>query len=265
MPALGAGVLLAEPLEDVRQEVRRDARPVVGRPRTPRVRLGLQQPDRDEAAVGARTSPRCRPGSTPPAGSATDPTSSGSRRPGRGSTSTAMSRALRPPAARARQRAAIASAGSNHCRSSSSLPDVIRDTSSRSAISWAWTRALRSMALTPRDHVGVVARRRAAEQLRPADDRVERRPQLVRQRRQEVVLEPVGALRPRPARARLAGQQPLPLGFDPPRSVTSVTMASRMSGPECDRDAPFEFDVAAVGVSSGSGAAPRPGRRPAPR
>ena len=64
-----------------------------------------------------------------------------------------------------------------------------------------------------RDHVGVAAGDALLEQLRPADDGVERRPQLVRQRRQEVVLQPVGALGLGPRRA-LAGQQPLPLGLD---------------------------------------------------
>ena len=54
MPALGAGVLLAERLEDVRQEVLGDAGALV-RDRQLQVRLGLQQPDRRPGRLRART------------------------------------------------------------------------------------------------------------------------------------------------------------------------------------------------------------------
>ena len=74
--------------------------------------------------------------------------------------------------------------------SSRSLPVAIRETSSRSSTSRVWTCALRSTFSSARSLPdGGTAF--AAQQLRPAEDRVERRAQLVRQRREELVLQPV--------------------------------------------------------------------------
>ncbi len=109
-----------------------------------------------------------------------------------------------------------------------------------------------------RDHVGVAAGDALLEQLRPADDGVERRPQLVRQRRQEVVLHLVGALGLGPRRG-LAGQEPLPLGLDlaPVGDVGGDGEADARAG--MDRDAPIELDVPAVRVQHWQRAAPRSG------
>ena len=60
--------------------------------------------------------------------------------------------------------------------------------SSRSSISWVCTRAFRSIVSSPFSR-SAWSSSAAAQDLRPAEDRVERRAQLVRQRRQELVLD----------------------------------------------------------------------------
>ena len=102
-------------------------------------------------------------------------------------------------------------------------------------MSCVWTRALRSIASRPSASVRRVLAAAAASTLRPADDGVQRRAQLVRQRGEEVVLEAVGALGLGP-RGALAGQQPLALGLDQRlRSVMSVAMARRDAGRDVQR------------------------------
>ena len=64
-------------------------------------------------------------------------------------------------------------------------------------MSCACSRVLRSMiSIARRAVVGIELA--AGEQLRPAEDRVERRPQLVRERREELVLRAVRRLRLEP-------------------------------------------------------------------
>ena len=73
------------------------------------------------------------------------------------------------------------------------LPETIRDTSSTSSMIWVSQLALRSMVSRPRASL-VAGQQPAAQQPRVADDRVQRRPQLVRQHREELVLHAVGVL-----------------------------------------------------------------------
>ncbi len=77
--------------------------------------------------------------------------------------------------------------------SSSSLPLVMRDTSSRSWTSRACACALRSMRSSACFDF-LLRQLAAAQQVHPADDGVERRAQLVRQRREEFVLQAIGLL-----------------------------------------------------------------------
>ena len=114
------------------------------------------------------------------------------------------------------------------------------------------------------DQVGVAAGDALLEQLRPADDGVERRPQLVRQRRQEVVLDLVGALGLGPRR-RLAGQEPLALGLDLEAlgDVGGDGEADARAG--MDRDAPLEFDVRGRPRAAPAACRATPRWRPAPR
>ena len=72
------------------------------------------------------------------------------------------------------------------------LPVMMRETSSTSSISRTCASALRSMTLTA--CAVLVVEVSCAQDPRPAEDRVERRPQLVRQRAQEFVLQPIGLL-----------------------------------------------------------------------
>ena len=86
---------------------------------------------------------------------------------------------------------ARADARSIGCTFSRSLPVVMRETSSRSSIE------LRLRLGVALDHLQAVARLARssfsiAEQLRPAEDRVERRAQLVAERGEELVLDAVG-------------------------------------------------------------------------
>ena len=75
-----------------------------------------------------------------------------------------------------------------------SLPATMRETSSRSSMSWAWARVLRSMLARARG--GLVAGRAGPSAASaPSRDRGERRAQLVGERGQELVL---GRLAPRP-------------------------------------------------------------------
>ena len=93
--------------------------------------------------------------------------------------------------------------------SSRTLPDMIRLMSSRSSMSWVWARALRSMVSSP--CAGPRASSSAVPQdLRPAEDRVQRRAQLVRQRGQELVFQRLRPLRRAPRRA-LALEEVCPL------------------------------------------------------
>ena len=75
--------------------------------------------------------------------------------------------------------------------SSRSLPVTIRDTSRMSAISCSCRCALRSMVSSARVIAGGIELAHP-QQPRPAEHRVQRRPQLVRQRREEVFLRAVG-------------------------------------------------------------------------
>ena len=79
----------------------------------------------------------------------------------------------------------------------------MRDTSSRSSISRACAWALRSTFSSARS-LELGRQRAGAQQPRPAEDRVERRAQLVRQRGEKLVLEPV-----RLAQLRLALLDPV--------------------------------------------------------
>ena len=97
----------------------------------------------------------------------------------------------RPPGARLDRRLDDADQVDGARRRARSLPVMMRDTSSRSSMSWACSAALRSIVSSAAARrVGVEAAR--AQQLRPAEDGVERRAQLVRQRGQELVLDAVG-------------------------------------------------------------------------
>ena len=83
---------------------------------------------------------------------------------------------------------------STGCTSSRILPETMRDTSSTSSTICVSQRALRSSVSRPR--ADLVRRQHvAAQQARVAEDRVERRAQLVRQHREEFVLQAVGVLR----------------------------------------------------------------------
>ncbi len=68
---------------------------------------------------------------------------------------------------------------------------MMADMSSRSEISCAWTRALRSMTAAARSTVAGSGRE-VPSTCGPAEDGVERRAQLVREGGEELVLEPVG-------------------------------------------------------------------------
>ena len=101
-------------------------------------------------------------------------------------------------------------------------PDFSRDNPGdvkRSEIICAWARALRSMASTA--FLASAAFEVAVPQeLGPAHDRIERRPQLVRERSQKIVLEPIGAFSVGPSRP-LAQEQLLPfvLAMQPRRDI----------------------------------------------
>ena len=98
-------------------------------------------------------------------------------------------------------------------KSSRSLPVMMRETSSRSSMSCACARALRSMVSRARAAAAGVELARA-QQLRPAEDGVERRAQLVREGGQELVLDAVGLLG-LPARRLLEDEQAGPLLLGP--------------------------------------------------
>ena len=89
--------------------------------------------------------------------------------------------------------ASTTEARSTTCTSSCTLPVVMRLMSSRSSIICAWALALRWMVFSP---LVTSSPRCAAPTTKrcPTQNGVERRPQFVRQRRQEFVLQPVGAL-----------------------------------------------------------------------
>ena len=93
---------------------------------------------------------------------------------------------------------------------------MMRVMSSRSSISCACARALRSMASSPLARSSSAWRRAAQQDLRPAEDGVERRAQLVRERGEELVLHPVDPLR-LGARHALALEQALALGHQQAR------------------------------------------------
>ena len=110
--------------------------------------------------------------------------------------------------------------------------------SSRSSISCVWTRALRSMVSSPLADLLGIGRARA-ENLRPAEDGVERRAQLVRQGRQEVVLHvahPLGGV----AGRALAFEQRLALvGGLAGRLVQPRVVDARCRPARPRRDEPF--------------------------
>ena len=132
-----------------------------------------------------------------------------------GSPTTSARRARR---ARARSATPLASAAGAHrfdrglddvapgrrVASSRSLPVMMRETSSRSSISWVCAAALRSMVSTARAAVSALDAA-ACEQLRPAEDRVERRAQLVRERGRNSSLRRLAASASCAPRARARG------------------------------------------------------------
>ena len=95
---------------------------------------------------------------------------------------------------------------------SRSLPPMIRETSRMSSISCDCAmRVVADDADGPLDHRRVALARR--QQVRPAENRVQRRAQLVRQRGEELVLQAIDGLGVG-AGALLALEQHQPLGFD---------------------------------------------------
>ena len=107
------------------------------------------------------------------------------------------------------------------------LPETIRDTSSTSSTIWVSQLALRSSGFEAARRL-VAGQQPAAQQPRVADDRVQRRPQLVRQHRQELVLHPVGVAGPRRAAARSrARPTPTPAMPSAIRSCCSVNTPTR--------------------------------------
>ena len=96
-----------------------------------------------------------------------------------------------PPAARCRPRCRRWPPDRPARTCSRSLPVTMREISSRSSISRACARAFRSMLSSARCLRGWSAPVDAQDP-RPAEHRVERRPQFVRQRREELVLQSVG-------------------------------------------------------------------------
>ena len=89
--------------------------------------------------------------------------------------------------------ASMNESGWSGCTSSRSLPELMRLMSSRSSMSCAWTRALRSMVSRPARSSSAL-RLGDAQHLGPAEDGVQRRAQLVRERGEEVVLGVAHAL-----------------------------------------------------------------------
>ena len=67
----------------------------------------------------------------------------------------------------------------------------MRETSSRSSIRLDWARVLRSIISRPRSSFAGSASGSARSRLRPTEERGERGAQLVRDHRQELVLQPV--------------------------------------------------------------------------
>ena len=152
--------------------------------------------------------------------------------------------------------AATASAGLSRCRSSSSLPAVMRETSSRSEIRRACTHALRSIALTRLSASGSLAMSgerwssrekptMALSGVRSSCESAARKSSLSR-------------LASSASRAREAfeREQPLPLRFrrDPLRDVADDGEAGVADA--VARHVPFEFDVAAAGAEQRRGATP---------
>ena len=140
------------------------------------------------------------------------------------------------PAARSRPRRRRWPPGRPRRTCSRSLPVTMRETSSRSSISRACARALRSMLSRPRACVAGSIGAGRAQHAGPAEHGVQRRPQLVRQRGQELVLQPVGVAlalqRRRRVRARRACVRRLraassALAFD--SSAVRSAMRSSMS------------------------------------
>ena len=110
---------------------------------------------------------------------------------------------------------------------SRSLPPMIRETSRMSSISCDCAmRVVLDDADGPLDHRRIALARR--QQVRPAEDRVERRAQLVRQRGEELVLQAVDRLGLR-AGALLALEQHQPLRFDALALVDLVAQRRRWS------------------------------------
>ena len=188
--AAEAGVGLAERLEDVRQELRRDADPGVG------------DGDLDDAARRRASRTSTRPPSRVNLTALVSRFQNDLLQPRRVGGDAAGERI---EVERDRRWRLASAAGptrverlADHRRrpgsapgSRCTLPVVMRDMSSRSSTSWFCATALRSITsiacchLSGGDHVGL-------QHPGVAEDRVERRPQLVRQRGEELVLQLVG-------------------------------------------------------------------------
>ena len=157
---------------------------------------------------------------------------------------------------------------STGCTSSRSLPEMMRLMSSRSSISCVCTRALRSIVSSPFGELGLVVGA-APQDLRPAEDRVERRAQLVRQRREELVLHLAHALG-LGARGALALEQLLALLGRLLRRFVQPRVVDRDAGLRGDAD---DEPLGALGEHAGvrvaeeqpadhlAGARDRPARR----
>ena len=103
----------------------------------------------------------------------------------------------------ARMVALISFAGSTARRSRRRVAVATHERSRRSSMSFACARTLRSIASNARRAVGLAGLLRA-KGVGPGEDRVQRRPQLVRDQGQELVLGPVGRLGGLPRLVELA-------------------------------------------------------------
>ena len=193
--AVGArrrAVRLAEPVEHVGQELRRDpdagVRRPAGRPdRPPRTEAHVDAPGR------GRELDRVRHHVPHDLLQARGVAADHDGRRGR-ARRRAVTLLARPPGPEARPRpCARRAARSTAFHSSCIVPDTSREASRMSSTSWAWTLALRSMVARP-------WRRRAGsssvvlQEARPAQDRLQRRAQLVGDGGQELVLDPMQLL-----------------------------------------------------------------------
>ena len=96
-----------------------------------------------------------------------------------------------------RSAASITAGRSTRCTSSRIFPEMMRLMSRRSSMSFAWMRELRMMMSSPSTKSSSLRLARL-ENLRPAEDGVERRADFVREVGEELVLDPAQPLRLRP-------------------------------------------------------------------